>query len=346
MLRLATIGCGYFSQFHCQAWYRLPVKFVGICDRELPLAKAAAKRFGVVSAFDDFETMLDSVKPDLVDIVLPPDQHLACIAMAAKRGISVICQKPFTQNLVEAERALALAEKANISLVVHENFRFQPWYRKIKSILDSGELGQVYSASFDLRPGDGQGPNAYLDRQPYFQQMARFLIRETGVHFIDVFRYLFGTATRVYSDLRRLNPAIQGEDAGFFAMDFESGVKAVFDGNRLVDHAADNCRLTMGEFVVECEHGTLYLSGDGEIFKRDHGMSSMEVIDCPFDKEGFGGDCVYQLQRHVLLSLEAQQEPETSAQRYLTNLKLQEAIYLSNETGRLIELDKEEDTKG
>ena len=98
--------------------------------------------------------MLDAVKPDLVDIVLPPDQHLACIAMAAKRGISDICQKPFTQNLVEAERAVALAEKANISLVVHENFRFQPWYRKIKSILDSNELGQIYRATFDLRPGD------------------------------------------------------------------------------------------------------------------------------------------------------------------------------------------------
>ena len=40
--------------------------------------------------------------------------------------------------------------------------------------------------------GDGQGPDAYLARQPYFRTMPRFLLRETGIHFIDTFRFLFG----------------------------------------------------------------------------------------------------------------------------------------------------------
>ncbi|MBX2883350.1 MAG: Gfo/Idh/MocA family oxidoreductase [Granulosicoccus sp.] len=340
MLRLATVGCGYFSQFHHQAWHRLPIHFVGVCDRDKSLADSFAKRFGIADSFDDFELMLDTAKPDLVDIILPPNQHLACIAMAARRGISVICQKPFTQNLEEAERAVALADKAGISLIVHENFRFQPWYQKIKSILDSDALGQVYRATFNLRPGDGQGPTAYMDRQPYFQHMPQFLMKETGVHFVDVFRYLFGQPTNVYADLRTLNPAIKGEDAGFFSMDFSSGVQAVFDGNRLVDHAAENCRLTMGEMTIESENGTLYLNGNGELTIRQHGMTYLEPVECTFDPKTFGGDCVYSLQRHVLLSLEADHDPDNTAKKYLPNLILLEAIYLSNEEGQRINLQK------
>jgi len=320
--------------------------FVGVCDRDLSRAQGFAKRFGIAASFDDFETMLDTAKPNLVDIILPPNQHLACIAMAARRGVSVICQKPFTQNLEEAERAVALAEKAGISLIVHENFRFQPWYQKIKSVLDSGVLGQVYRATFNLRPGDGQGPTAYMDRQPYFQHMPQFLVKETGVHFIDVFRFLFGKTTRVYADLRRLNPAIKGEDAGFFTMDFASGVQAVFDGNRLVDHAADDCRLTMGEMTIESENGTLYLNGNGQLSIRQHGMTHSEPVEYTFDDKSFGGDCVYQLQRHILLSLEASHDPDNTAKKYLANLVLQEAIYLSNEVGHRIDLDKVEKKEG
>ena len=95
-------------------------------------------------------------------------------------------------------------------LVVHENFRFSPWYREIRRLIEDGAIGTVYQASFRLRPGDGQGPAAYLDRQPYFQSMERFLVHETAIHFIDTFRYLLGEPESVYADLQRLNPAILG----------------------------------------------------------------------------------------------------------------------------------------
>ncbi|MEZ5740638.1 MAG: hypothetical protein R3E68_15060 [Burkholderiaceae bacterium] len=43
-----------------------------------------------------------------------------------------------------------------------------------------------------MRLGDGQGPEAHLSRQPYFQQMPRFLVHETAIHFIDSFRFPLG----------------------------------------------------------------------------------------------------------------------------------------------------------
>ena len=65
-------------------------------------------------------------------------------------------------------------------LVVHENFRFQPWYREAKRLVDAGMLGALHAVAFRLRPGDGQGPRAYLDRQPYFQGDAAASRRRDG----------------------------------------------------------------------------------------------------------------------------------------------------------------------
>lgn len=71
-----------------------------------------------------------------------------------------------------------------------------------------------------------------MERQPYFQTMEKFLVHETAIHLIDVFRFLLKEEpSAVYAALRRLNPAIKGEDAGMMLFDFPSGARAVFDGS-------------------------------------------------------------------------------------------------------------------
>lgn len=179
-LKLATVGAGYFSQFHYDAWMRIDaVDLVAICDLDAERANATARKVGAPAVFSDVEQMLDIAEPDLLDIIAPPPAHLACIRAAAERGVTAVCQKPFCRTIDEAVEATRVAEQHGVLLVVHDNFRFQPWYRKTKALVDEAELGEVYQLSFWLRPGDGQGPRAYLDRQPYFQHMKRFLVHES-----------------------------------------------------------------------------------------------------------------------------------------------------------------------
>ena len=106
---------------------------------------------------------------------------------------------------------------------------------------------------------------------PISRRCRRLLIHETGVHWIDTFRYLLGEPSAVYADLRKLNPVIKGEDAGYFIFDYDNGVRALFDGNRLLDHGAENCRTTLGEALVEGTKGTLSLAGDGSVHLRHFG---------------------------------------------------------------------------
>ena len=339
-LKVAVVGAGYFSQFHYEAWQRLEnVALVAVCDLDRAKAEAVAAKYAVPNVFQDLAQMLDQVQPDILDVVTPPPTHFEAIKTAGAHGVTTICQKPFCQNLAEAKAAVQFANEAGIDVIVHENFRFQPWYRKIHELLHRERLiGTPYLATFRLRPGDGQGPDAYLDRQPYFQTMERFLVHETAIHQIDTFRYLLGEVTAIYADLRRLNPAIAGEDAGVVLFDFGDDMRAVFDGNRLSDHVAANRRLTMGELNVEGANGVIALNGYGEIWHRTHGDNAWHQIPYAWRDHGYGGDCVFLLQEAAVFAKLGQQPFENLAQDYLRNIEIEEAVYRSDAEGRKVDV--------
>ncbi|MEM9197763.1 MAG: Gfo/Idh/MocA family oxidoreductase, partial [Pseudomonadota bacterium] len=193
-LRVAVVGAGYFGQFHYDAWARMPeVRLAAICVRNAAGAAETAARWGAAQplpVFTDPSRMMAEIAPDIVDITAPPSSHLKMIQTLAPFAPWILCQKPFCDGVADARRAIETAQAHGARLAVHENIRFQPWYRTAKKLMDSSVLGRVFQASFRLRPGDGQGPSAYLDRQPYFQSMPRFLVHETAIHWIDTFRFL------------------------------------------------------------------------------------------------------------------------------------------------------------
>jgi len=333
-LTVACLGAGYFSQFHRDAWQRIAgCQMVGICDR----AQDRASNTGLPT-FLDLQAMLSKTRPDILDIVIPPVGHLEAIRTALRTGVkTIICQKPFCASLQEAREAAALAQAAATPLIIHENFRFQPWFRAIRAALDAGALGTVLQATFRMRTGDGQGKDAYCDRQPYFQKMPRLLIHETGVHYIDTFCFLFGTPTAVYADLRRCNPVIAGEDAGQVIFTHAGALRSVYDGNRLLDHATDNPRLTFGEALIEGTKAVLTLTGDGAVHIRHFGAKEQESLLEPAHYRGFAGDCVHALQQHVVSGLRNGTGFENLAQDYLRVMDLEELIYRSDAEGRKLE---------
>lgn len=335
MIKVACIGAGYFSQFHLDGWRRIDgATLVGVSDHNPAKAQATG-----APVFDDLTQMLQQARPDILDIIVPPAGHADAIRLGLKHRVkAIICQKPFCTSRKQAEEMTHLAASASIPLIVHENFRFQPWYRAIAAQIESGAIGQPLQATFRLRPGDGQGPEAYLARQPYFQTMPRFLVHETAVHWVDTFRYLFGDPVAVYADLRRVNDAVAGEDAGYLIMDHPNGMRALFDGNRSLDHKAANPRCTMGEGLFEGTAGSLQLSGDGSVQLRRFGEQVSSEVLAPDNSGNFGGDCAYRLQSHVVASLKTGQPYENTAQDYLTVMRAEDAIYQSAAQGRKLTL--------
>ena len=335
--KVAVIGAGYFAQFHIQGWQAAGASVVALCDVDRTRLQPMAQRFDIPAVYTDTGTLLNDVAVDIVDVVLPPAAQHDVVHTALAHGRLTVCQKPFGRDMAEAQAMTALAAQHGAPLVVHENFRFSPWFRECRRLIEQGHFGRLHSISFRLRTGDGQGPTAYLDRQPYFQRMHRLLVRETGVHYVDTFRYLMGNVMAVTARLRRLNPHISGEDAGLVIFEFDEDRTGLFDGNRLNDHPADNPRTTMGEMWLEGERGVMRLDGQARLWWKPH--QAAETLH-PYEGtvEGpFGGACTA-LNAHVLAHLQHGTPLENEAAHYLDVLRVQDAIYHSHASGRRVSL--------
>lgn len=334
------IGAGYFSRFQYEAWTRIPeVEIVANCNRSLDKAEAFATEFKIPKSYPiaEFEKMLIKEQPDFVDIITPPDTHLDLCTIAAKYDVHLICQKPLAPSWEETLEVARIADAAKGRFMVHENWRWQPWYREIKKLLEADTIGQIFHCNVHTRLGDGWGDDAYLARQPFFREYKRLFIFETGVHFLDTFRFLFGEVSSIHAHTAQRNPVIKGEDSALLLCHHKNGVTALLDANRYNESEAENPRYTFGTVRIEGSKGHLELALDGSIRIKNLGEPSY-LHDYSPSKENFAGDCVYNTQRHFVDTLLNGGEFESTAKDYLKSVKLVEAAYQSASTAQIINL--------
>lgn len=341
MLKGVCIGAGYFSKFHFEAWQRIKgAEILAVCDIQKNKALAVCKKYGFKNAYTDVAEMFRKEQPDFVDIITPPNTHLQLCRLAIDHDIHIICQKPLAPSYKESVQIAKAVKTSGIRMMVHENFRFQPWYREMKKLLGKKTIGnKLHTINLRMRMGDGWQADAYMNRQPYFREMKRLLIYETGVHFIDVFRYLGGEITKVYSKLKTLNPNIKGEDFAWVHFDFANGMLGFLDANRYNENMADDPRLTFGTVLIEGNKGSMRLYDDGVITIQLLGEKE-NIHEYSFEKINFSGDCVYATQKHFMDQLLSGAPFETDISLYLKNLIVQDKIYESSQKGVPLPIDE------
>lgn len=336
--KAVAIGAGYFSGFQYEAWNRIPeVRVTAISNRTESKARRKMVEYGIPRFYADWRQMIDRERPDFVDIITPPETHSEICEHAASRGAAIVCQKPLAPTYAESARIVDRARRAGVRFMVHENFRWQPWYRMIKSLLDGNLIGDATHLYFRMRTGDGWGEDAYLARQPFFRDYPRLLVYETAVHFIDTFRYLLGEISEVYAKLRRLNPVIRGEDTGQILFTFKSGATAILDANRFNEPETDNPRYTFGELRIDAMRGHLAMEADSAIRFKPLGRP-LANLDYAREDRGFAGDCVYNLQRHFVDCMTSGKEFESNGRDYLRTLAVVDAVYASAASGETVRL--------
>jgi len=336
-LRGVCVGAGYFSRFQYDAWNRIDeVDIVANCNRTVDKAKTMANEFNIPRSYpvSEFKKMLQDEHPDFVDIITPPETHLELCQAAVDAGVAIICQKPLAPNWDETKNLVKLISDSDVRCMVHENWRWQPWYREIKNLIDAGTIGDVFHCSVFCRMGDGWGEDAYLARQPFFRDYERLFIFETGVHFLDTFRYLFGEVKSVFAKTSQRNPVIKGEDCALIVCEMGSGATAILDANRYNESSAQNPRYTFGTVRVEGSLGHLELDFKGQISIQLLGKSLVRHQYTP-SKEGFAGDCVHAVQRHFVDCMISGEEFESTVSDYIRSVELVEKAYASAASGRV-----------
>ena len=272
MLRVAMIGAGWVTRHHLPGWQALvpDVRIVGIADPSQLAREGRAAEFAIDATFADAETMLDTVKPDAVDICSPRDFHAAHVRAAAARGIPALCQKPLAPDYAQAEQLVRDVD-GQTRLMVHENWRFRPYYRHARELLQQGEVGNVRQVRMVLESSgllpDPKGRMPGLDRQPFIATLDRMLVSEILIHHLDTLRFLQGPLRMVAANLGRSTEAIRGEDRATLVMRGSSGASVLLIGDMAVHGAPpvliDRLQVAGEKATLALWEGTVTLARGG-----------------------------------------------------------------------------------
>lgn len=144
MTRGALIGCGYVSQFHLAAWSAVPdVRIVALCDTDRQRLERAGHRVPDARRYADAaELFQHEHELDFVEICTQPESHVELVDLAARRGVHILCQKPAATGRSEFLAMIDACTKAGVRLMIHENWRFRPWYRVLRGEIAAGTIGR------------------------------------------------------------------------------------------------------------------------------------------------------------------------------------------------------------
>jgi predicted dehydrogenase len=142
MLRVAIVGCGKIADAHASQIQRIKgCEIVGVCDRELLMARQLFQRFPVKQYFDDLTELLRVARPDVVHITTPPESHYDVARICLDRGCHVYVEKPFTLFESEARRLIALANEKGLKLTAGHDLQFGHAARRMRTLVRNGYLG-------------------------------------------------------------------------------------------------------------------------------------------------------------------------------------------------------------
>jgi len=344
-LRGAMLGCGHIAPFHLRAWAEIEgVEIVALANRTVGKAEARAREFGIHPShvYSDYRELLDREELDFVDIATAPHVHRQQVEAAARRGLHVLCQKPFAPTLEEARAMVAACQRAGVLLSINENWRWRTWYREIKRLLDEGAIGRPryvriarHNSGALPRP-DGSLPPLFIN-QAYTMELDRLILYEWGIHLIDVLRFLLGDVTSVYARMDKVSPLCKGEDRALLILEV-GGVTGLIDISwATLDEEKRFSQLE--QVTVEGDAGTIHLLPDQkDTLQITSGDQTQRRPAFDVTPEAAYQASYTAAQRHFIESLRAGRSPETEAGDNLKTLAATFAAYESAARNQVIYL--------
>jgi predicted dehydrogenase len=220
-VRVGLVGCGYWGPNLIRNLNACPAtELAAVCDRDARRLQHARDLAPQARACADFEAVLADDSVEAVAIATPPRTHGPLGKAALLAGKHVLIEKPMATSLAEAEELLRLADAAGRTLMVDHTFLYSPAVRRIKQLLESGELGEIYYF-------DSVRINLGL-----FQSDVNVLW-DLAVHDLSIVDYLLGRAPATVSAFGSSHTSIGLEDVAYLTLDFGDRLLASFHVNWL-----------------------------------------------------------------------------------------------------------------
>ncbi|MFH1823762.1 MAG: Gfo/Idh/MocA family oxidoreductase [Candidatus Firestonebacteria bacterium] len=167
MPKVGIVGTGFIGGVHYGAYCKITgAEVVAICDLDTEKAKKMVKgeatggNIQIESAkpvsfnpndikfYNKLENLIADKNIEIIDVCLPTYLHKDAVIKCARGGKNVLCEKPITTNLKDADEMIKVVKKAKIKFMVAHVIRFWPEYVVLKQIIDNKSLGKLLSMSF------------------------------------------------------------------------------------------------------------------------------------------------------------------------------------------------------
>lgn len=312
-LNVAVVGIGFWGRNHIRVLSEIPeVDVRAVCDIDLGRAEVVAERLGLRAYRDMGEMLRGEPEIDAVTLCVWSKSLAKEAVRALKAGKHVFIEKPMASTSAEARGIIDLAEKQGLLVEVGFIERFNPAVRRLKEMIDRGDIGSPVSATVRRV---SKWPERIGDIG---------VIKDTAIHDIDIMRYIFGEdPASVYAKAGRLRHK-RFEDYAQIMLAFSGGRTAFIEANWLTPHKVRRLVVTGSEAIISID----YITQELTIETEGHTLTPREEWVEPLKLE----------LRHFVECVIEGRKPLVTGLDGLKALQIAEAVLRSAEEGRVIRL--------
>jgi predicted dehydrogenase len=223
MIRVAVAGAGYWGPNLIRNFSVCPdTQLVAVCDRDERRLTKALSAYPGVDAVRDFDELIARSDVDAVAIATPVDTHAPMGLAALRAGKHILVEKPLASSIHDAEQMIVVAREAGRVLMVDHTYVFSGPVQKIKQLIDSGEIGDLYFID-SVRINLGM-----------FQHDVN-VVWDLAPHDLSILDYLLGRLPRSLSAFGACHAdgMREIEDVAYLNLDFSGGLLASLHVNWL-----------------------------------------------------------------------------------------------------------------
>jgi predicted dehydrogenase len=221
-VRLGVVGLGWFGGVLAESARSSGVADVVACYARTEDTRAAFAEKHRCRAVGDLDEMLTDPGVEGVLIATPHSTHADLAVQTAEAGKHVFVEKPLTLTVADTKAVAEAASVADVVVQVGHNRRRQPANRRIKAMIDAGELGTVLQLDGMHTASGGHKPDLPAWRKDPAECPSGGMTA-LGVHTVDTFHYFMGPAKKVTSFSARIHGFNDLDEATTVLVEYESG---------------------------------------------------------------------------------------------------------------------------
>ena len=334
-IRTILVGCGGMSRAWLATATKLPeVEVVGLVDIVEAAARQRADEYGLSQAVigTDLRSVIELTRPDAVFNCTIPEAHYDVTMLALEQGCHVLSEKPLANSMAEAQTMVATAQKVGKVFSVIQNRRYDPNIRRLRSFVQSGEIGSLTTVNSDFYIGAHFGG--------FRDHMRHVLLLDMAIHTFDAARLIM-KADPVSVYCHEWNPpgSWYDHDASAIALfEMSNGIVYTYRGSWCADGLPTTWE---ADWRVVGQQGSVLWNGASQLRAQKVGATggfTSEYQDIVIPNEPIigavgGHDGVI---REFFSSILNGTKPETTAEDNIKSLAMVFGAIESAETGKKV----------